>query len=326
MSMLRDPQLERLRALAADPTLLGGRYRVEGTLGLGGMGAVYLAYDAVLERKFALKIVRATASGDQWQQRLAHEAQVLAKLEHPGIVPVHDLGRTVDGDIFYVMKSVEGRTFADYCRGPASLPERLRVLLRVCETAAFAHAHGVIHRDLTPGNVMVGAFGEVLILDWGMARRRDPRLGTYKSENGAAIGTPGYAAPEVRANGGAHLTPAADVFSLGGLVTLAVTGHEPQVANDASVVPGDWPPGRRLAPLLAVVRKALRLETASRYASVRDFGRDLERFLDQEKVQAYDEPWFEAVLRVLGKYRFVAALILAYIVLRFALAWWSHRG
>jgi serine/threonine protein kinase len=252
---------------------------------------------------------------------------VLAKLEHPGIVPVHDLGRTIDGDAFYVMKRVEGQTFAEFCRGPASLPERLRVLLRVCETAAFAHAHGVVHRDLTPGNIMVGAFGEVITLDWGMAHRGDPATpGASDTEARAPRGTPGYAAPEVRSGGAAHVTAVADVFSLGGLVALAVTGHHPRAASDESAAPGDWPRGRRLAPLRAVCHKARHIDPASRYTSVRDLERDLERFLDQQRVEAYEEPWFEAALRVLGKYRFLVALILAYLVLRLALAWWSHRG
>ena len=162
--MISEPALDRLSAMFQQPDVAGTRYELISVLGRGGMGVVYLARDTVLDREVALKIVEQPSGA-------VNEARILARLEHPGIVPVHDFGEFPDGRLFYAMKRVRGDRLDRWMASGRDLSERLGVFLRVCEAVAFAHARGVIHRDLKPENVMVGEFGEVLVLDWGLALR-----------------------------------------------------------------------------------------------------------------------------------------------------------
>jgi serine/threonine protein kinase len=180
MSGISDAALRHLREVSDQPDLSGTPYEVIETLGRGGMGTVYLAHDERLDREVALKVVQLPeGAGDL--DRLLQEARVLARLEHPGIVPVHDAGLLPDGRAFYAMKHVRGYGLDEYAR-TVPLAERLRAFERICEAVAFAHAHGVIHRDLKPENVMVGPFGEVLVMDWGVAKVKLQRV--------SAAGTP----------------------------------------------------------------------------------------------------------------------------------------
>jgi serine/threonine protein kinase len=171
MTGISDAALRHLREVADLPDLDGTPYEILETLGRGGMGTVYLALDRRLDREVALKIVQFPGDAGDEVDRLLREARVLARLEHPGIVPVHDAGLLPDGRAFYAMKRVRGLRLDEHARA-VPLPDRLRAFERVCEAVAFAHAHGVIHRDLKPENVMVGPFGEVLVLDWGLAKVR----------------------------------------------------------------------------------------------------------------------------------------------------------
>jgi serine/threonine protein kinase len=178
---LSDGVLSHLRAVTRAAGEASGappavsRYELLELLGQGGMGAVYLARDRTLGREVALKVVTPAASageGADSELRLLAEARILAGLEHPGLVPVHDLGTLPDGRVFYAMKRVQGCRLDAYARDrlAGGRLDLLRVFERICEAVAFAHARGVIHRDLKPENVMVGPFGEVLVLDWGLAR------------------------------------------------------------------------------------------------------------------------------------------------------------
>src|SRR3954452_21205120 len=169
MKFIPDQVVSRLQTEMQTPDLSGTRYRALELLGHGGMGAVWLAQDSILQRRGALKIFTAENSSADLASRLMQEAVVLARLEHPGIVPVHDAGTLADGRTFYCMKLVEGQTLDRYARKLA-LRERLRLFQRIAEPLAFAHSRGIIHRDLKPANVMVGSFGEVLIMDWGLAK------------------------------------------------------------------------------------------------------------------------------------------------------------
>src|SRR5262249_1805345 len=169
MRWLSDTVVSRLQSEMQLPDLSGTRYRAVRFVARGGMGTVWLAQDTVLERNVALKILAPENSSADLAARLLHEAAVLAQLEHPGIVPVHDAGTLLDGRTFYCMKYVEGQTLDQYIAG-TSLRERLQLLQRIAEPLAFAHSRGIIHRDLKPGNVMIGAFGEVLVMDWGLAK------------------------------------------------------------------------------------------------------------------------------------------------------------
>ncbi len=153
------------------------------------------------------------------------EAKILARLEHPSIVPIHDLGTAPDGAVWYVMKRIDGEGL-DRAADPLSLPERLRLFLRICDAVSFAHAHGVIHRDLKPSNVMVGAFGEVLVMDWGIAKilgeRNDQSplavsAGQGQTGAGRRLGTPGFMAPEQERGEADSIDARTDVFALGAI-------------------------------------------------------------------------------------------------------------
>src|SRR5215469_5781504 len=169
MTFLSDKALERLRSSEA-PDLSGTRYRLRELIARGGMGAVYAAEDGKLSRRIALKVLDAPDANAELTSRLMREARILAQLEHPGIVPVHDVGALPDGRVYYTMKFVQGLRLDKYIVQLDSLAQRLRLFLRVCDAVAFAHARGVLHRDLKPANIMVGSFGEVLVMDWGLAK------------------------------------------------------------------------------------------------------------------------------------------------------------
>src|ERR1035438_5966927 len=152
---LSDSVLDHLRRVAAQPDLTGTRYELAGEIGRGGMGIVYAARDCVLDRRVALKVLDFTPAG---------EAQLIAALEHPAIVPVYEAGTLPDGREFYAMKLIRGARLDHYVAGQPTLAERLRLIWRVGEALAYAHSHCVIHRDLKPQNVMVGEFGEVYVM------------------------------------------------------------------------------------------------------------------------------------------------------------------
>src|SRR5712692_5083215 len=185
--MISEPALDRLSATFRQPDVTGTRYELVSVIGRGGMGVVYLARDTALDREVALKIVDRPPEDGAGQGRLPRalekEARILARLEHPGIVPVHDFGELPDGRLFYALKRVRGDRLDRWLTSDRDLAERLGVFLRVCGAGALAHAHCVIHRDLKPENLMVGEFGEVLVLAWGFGsdRARDPGLGTRDS-------------------------------------------------------------------------------------------------------------------------------------------------
>ncbi|MEP7380831.1 MAG: serine/threonine-protein kinase, partial [Gemmatimonadota bacterium] len=168
MTSLSDAALRHLQH-ALDVPDAGARYTVVEEIGRGGMGTVYRAMDGSLGREVALKALAFEGDASGVAERLTREARVLAQLEHPGIVPVHDVGVLADGRPFYVMRLVRGSTLAQHAPG-LGRGELLRLFVQVCDAVAFANARGVIHRDLTPGNVMIGEFGEVLLVDWGVAR------------------------------------------------------------------------------------------------------------------------------------------------------------
>ena len=155
MDELSDRTLAHLRMAVDLPDLSETKYELIGEIGRGGMGAVYLARDLQLEREVAIKVVAASGVA---------EARTTARLEHPGIVPVHDTGVLPDGRIYFAMKRIEGMRLDEFHRGGATLPETLRVFIRACEPVAFAHANSFVHRDLKPQNIMTGKFGEVLAL------------------------------------------------------------------------------------------------------------------------------------------------------------------
>jgi eukaryotic-like serine/threonine-protein kinase len=291
------------------PEVPGQRYQTIELIGQGGMGAVFLARDGVLGRDVALKVLRPECSDEGLATRLRREARVLARLEHPGIVPVHDAGTLADGRVFYVMKLVRGERLDRFAMR-ATASEVLRVLLRVVETVGFAHAHGVVHRDLKPANIMIGSFGEVLVLDWGIARvsgepdgagpgpteARDARSGD--TAPGTVLGTPGFMAPE-QAQGQVHLVDRrTDIFALGAMLRVLAAG---------------WHPPRRLA---AIWSRASAADPVARYQTTEELADDITRYLDGRPIRAHHESLGERVARVYAKYQTAIILVLAYLAMR----------
>jgi serine/threonine protein kinase len=222
---------------------------------------------------------------------------VLAALDHPGIVPVHDAGRLPDGRAYYVMALVRGDRF-DTRAERVTLADRLRLFDRVCDTVAFAHARGVIHRDLKPANIMVGPFSDVRVLDWGLAR-----LGSDPARPITHIaGTEGYMAPE-QARGLAD--ERSDVYALGAILAGLAAGT----------------PFRSLQ---AIVTRATADDPADRYPDVASLAADVRRFVDGRAVDAYREPALERLARFVRRYRTAIALVLAYLAMRIVLLLWSR--
>jgi eukaryotic-like serine/threonine-protein kinase len=219
-------------ALGERPHL--GRYEIVGELGAGGMGVVLEAIDPELGRRVAVKTLRMGGrQGPSMLSRFLRESRITGQLEHPNIVPVHDVGISDDGQLFLVMKVVRGRSLrdalAEWGAVPPPLERRLDVFVQICRAVAFAHSHGVVHRDIKPGNVMLGAFGEVLVMDWGLARILEtadaeldlagPTSGpVHQTRVGAAMGTPGYMPPEQAKGQRDRIGPAADAWALGALL------------------------------------------------------------------------------------------------------------
>jgi serine/threonine protein kinase len=327
---LSDAALDHLRAVASEPDT-GGRYEILDEIARGGMGTVYRALDRELGREVALKVSSGPAP-QAAEGRLLREAQVLARLEHPGLVPVHDVGTLPDGRLFYAMKRVRGSRLDHHFAAERSIPARLRTFERICETVAFAHAHGVIHRDLKPENVMVGPFGEVLVLDWGVARLREggvepapdsagdaPAPG--RTAHGTVLGTPGYMAPE-QARGEVERTDErTDVYALGAILYGLLTDAEPP-----STGPAEAPRRRNPAvprPLDSICMKALAEEPDARYESVQALSADVSAFLSGRPVAAHREGPLEWASRQATRYRTALLLVGAYLAMRVALILWQ---
>jgi serine/threonine protein kinase len=346
MRWLSDRTVAHLKHVAEWPDLAETKYGLLEEIGRGGMGTVYLAEDRVLGRRVALKVVSTGATDPGAAARMLREARVIARLEHPGIVPVHDAGMLPDGRMFYAMKRVDGRRLDEVAlRDGATLPDRLRVFQKICEAVAFAHAHGVIHRDLKPENVMVGPFGEVLVMDWGVAKvfeesAEPPPPAASGSPSataeGTVLGTPAYMAPEQAAGHADRVGPAADVYALGAILRFLLTGRAPfdeetalrRARGEAGLTPrpvrvGD---GALPRPLAAVAEKAMSSEPGGRYASVEELAADVARYLDGARVLAHRETLGERSARIFARYRTPILLIAAYLLMRTLLFLFSRQG
>ena len=319
MRWLSDRTVAHLRRVAEWPDLASTKYRLLGELGHGGMSTVYLAEDVMLGRKVALKVVATALSAPEAAERMLREARILAGLEHPGIVPVHDAGALPDGRVFCAMKRVDGKRL-DELAPTLPLAERLRIFQRICEAAAFAHARGVVHRDLKPENVMVGPFGEVLVMDWGVAKilaepagdgsetaETVPPRAAFSTPEGTVVGTPAYMAPE-QADGSVDRTgPRADIFALGAILRFLLRAG-PAIPR----------------PLETVARKAMAASPEDRYQGAEALSAEVARFLDGRRVLAHSEGVGERAQRLFTRYRAPILLILAYLVARAVLIVWNR--
>src|ERR1017187_4247815 len=267
---LSDSVLDHLRSVAALPDLTATRYEIESEIGRGGLGVVYRAHDRELDRPVALKVL---------DSALAGEAQLIAGLEHPAIVPIYETGMLPDGRAFYAMKLVTGARLDHYLAGSPSLSDRLRILRRVGEALGFAHSQGVIHRDLKPQNVMVGEFGEVYLMDWGVE---------------AVTGTPAFRAPEPR------LDRRSDIYALGAMLEF--------------MLPAPAPPALR-----AIAGKAKSIDPAARYPDVPAFLADLDRFQTGLAVLAWREPLSYRLRRFGSRNAVLLWLLAAYAGIKFLL-------
>lgn len=288
MTTLSDATVGHLKEIVGWPAFTSDRYVAIEEIGRGGMGTVYAARDTALERDVAIKIGNALPGADL-QARLTGEARAIARLEHPGIVPVHDYGLLADGRPFYVMKRVHGRSLQALVESGLAPAEALRIFERVCEAVSFAHARGVLHRDLKPSNVMVGAFGEVMVTDW-----------TVAAATGTVVGTRGFMAPEQEAGGGTA-DARADVYSLGAMLGAMLGDDAPR-------------------PLRSICRLATEREAVRRYESVEALAADIRRFRDGEAVHAHRENTLERAARLGRKYQLPILLVLGYIVMRAVIA------
>jgi tRNA A-37 threonylcarbamoyl transferase component Bud32/tetratricopeptide (TPR) repeat protein len=302
------------------------------------LGEVFVAEDAELHRQVALKEIQERHAHDPASRgRFVLEAEITGGLEHPGIVPVYGLGTYADGRPFYVMRFIKGDNLKEAIRrfheGPLS-PEKasdrnlaFRQLLRrfvdVCNAVAYAHNRGVLHRDLKPGNIMLGKYGETLLVDWGVAKPLghadtdevtdtlplQPSSGSSVglTQAGSALGTPAYMSPEQAAGRLDALGPASDVYSLGATLYTLLTGQPPFTDADVGVVldkvqKGDFAPPRRIKPatpaaLEAVCLKAMARSPDDRYTSARALAGDIEHWLADEPVSARREPWWQRAQR-----------------------------
>ncbi|MFO0952513.1 MAG: tetratricopeptide repeat protein [Isosphaeraceae bacterium] len=333
-----------------------GRYVLKKFFARGGMGEVWLAEDPAIGRPVALK--RMLGSSPEQQMRFRVEAQITGQLEHPGIVPIHELGTNDAGEPFYAMKFVQGRTLKAvieefHARGltggahDLELHRLLQMFLSLCQAVAYSHSRGVIHRDLKPDNVMLGSYGETILLDWGIAKvlGRDeirsgggsagsprvgdtiPDTGTY---DGAIMGTPAYMAPEVAAGLNNEVDERSDIYLLGAILFEVLSGQQPRTAKtmiELLTKARDEPVAsvRTHIPhvpkaLDAICLKAMAHRKEDRYATAGDLADDVQRFVAGEPVSAYRENFPERAWRWARRHRTaivrsVAALGLAGITL-----------
>jgi serine/threonine-protein kinase len=309
----------------------GQRFRVLRPHARGGLGAVFVALDGELNREVALKqILDHHADDPGSRQRFLMEAEITGGLEHPGIVPVYGLGTYADGRPFYAMRFIRGDSLKEAIerfhrdealkRDPGRRTLEMRKLLRrfldVCNAIEYAHARGILHRDIKPGNIIVGRHGETLVVDWGLAKARgradtaespeerplvpSSASGSAETLPGSALGTPSYMSPEQARGDLEHLGPQSDVYSLGATLYCLLTGRPPFEDEDVgallrAVQRGDSRPPRQVDPMLdraleAVCLKAMALNPENRYPMPRALAEDIERWMADEPTLAWREP------------------------------------
>jgi serine/threonine protein kinase/tetratricopeptide (TPR) repeat protein len=284
-------------------------------LGEGGMGVVYRVRDQRLGRHAALKLIHPNRRSDRIIQRFRRESRVTAALDHPSIPPVYEAGTNAAGESYLLMRVIEGSTLESCIqsyqedRQQRELQVLLRALIKVCEAIAYAHSRKIVHRDLKPDNVMVGEFGQVMVMDWGLALELDKREGEQDDDDsqeaekplaltaeGASLGTPGYMSPEQA--GGEPVDTRTDIFALGALLTKVLTGQCPIQGKSqtaviiATIENNIAKPSDILSDvpreLCSIAVRALAFQAEDRYQSADEMATDLRNYLTRESVMAHD--------------------------------------
>jgi eukaryotic-like serine/threonine-protein kinase len=343
---------------AGDVVSTGTRFHILRLHARGGLGEVFLAEDVELHRQVALKEIQDQhADNPESRARFLLEAEITGGLEHPGIVPVYGLGHYADGRPYYAMRFIKGDSLKaaidrfhkpEAALDPGERAVAFRKLLArfvtVCNAIAYAHSRGVLHRDLKPGNIMLGKYGETLVVDWGLAKPLVPTDPNLQAESlllrphaasasaetvaGAALGTPQFMSPEQAAGRLDQLGPATDVYSLGATLYALLTGLAPFTDSDVGQVlckveGGDFPLPRKVrhdvpAPLEAVCLKAMARRPEYRYLTPRALADDLEHWLADEPVSAYREPWNDRAGRWARRHRTAVSATAAALVVAVA--------
>jgi tetratricopeptide (TPR) repeat protein/tRNA A-37 threonylcarbamoyl transferase component Bud32 len=320
------------------------RFRILQLHAKGGLGQVSVAHDGELHREVALKeIQNRYADNYESRERFLREARITGRLEHPGIVPVYGLGHYADGRPYYAMRFIKGDSLKEAIEGfhRAESPERdpgqrsldlhklLGRFINICNAIAYAHSRGILHRDLKPGNVMLGEFGETLVVDWGLAKTlAQPDNGADPIEQspqpladddqtatqmGRVVGTPQFMSPEQAAGQLDRLGPASDVYSLGATLYCLLTGRVPFEGREVSTIlqkvqQGDFPHPRSVKSsvpraLEAICLKAMAVQPESRYPTAQALAADLESWMADEPVTAWREPWYIRTRRWIVRHR-----------------------
>jgi eukaryotic-like serine/threonine-protein kinase len=333
----------------------GRRFRILRPHAEGGLGVVFVAHDEELHREVALKEIQPVlASRPDSRARFLREAEITGGLEHPGIVPVYSLGEHPDGRPYYAMRLIRGTSFkeaitefhrvAEGDTDPGVRSLALRKLLdrfrAACEALAYAHSRGVLHRDIKPHNIMVGRYGETLLVDWGLARETGrPEMGPDGEEwpprpiasegpdataAGTTIGTPAYMSPEQAEGRLDRLGPASDVYGLGATLYHLLTGRPPFAGSTPEVLAqvrrGDLPRPRSVRrdisrALEVVCLKAMAARPEDRYATALDLAADIERWQADEPVMAWREPWPVRARRWVKRHRTLVIAAFAAVLL-----------
>lgn len=310
----------------------GARYRVLRPHARGGLGEIFVAKDTELNRDVALKEIRAGRDQVENRARFILEAEITGGLEHPGIVPVYGLGHYSDGRPYYAMRFIKGDNLAEAIKRfhgePGGLSARnydsigfrrlLQRFIDVCNAVAYAHSRGVLHRDLKPGNIMLGKYGETLVVDWGLAKvqtgqepaglatgdedtlRPTSGSGVTPTQQGSALGTPAYMSPEQAAGKLGELGPASDVYSLAATLYHLLVGKPPNADRDVMEIlalcqQGKVPPPLSVVPTIpnainAVCLRAMATHPGDRYRNAEELAAEIERWLADEPVVAWPEP------------------------------------